>query len=250
MDTLFKDEVESLYPIAFGDSLILDFCVWTLLLDGLRVYPFSSHQEGNKELRKLGLNSQNWKAWFQNVAKSQDMRLGWKVSDHEKSIDDAISSFQITAQDLSSEVFPLDFVSIQQEIESQFLWQNEQYKNAVNSSGFSEIISNPLEVWQGNSTLKLRLEELWHSFCTNQTQSQIQHAKNHYTNEDLNNLLNEFRSEYSSRISSLQIHIVDYIASFSISIKPVSIVISCGQKNMGIKDLKSQIHEAARNLIT
>ena len=45
----------------------IDFCVWVLLADGLRVPPFDAHPEGSSELRALGMDAVGWRDWLERV---------------------------------------------------------------------------------------------------------------------------------------------------------------------------------------
>ena len=45
----------------------VDFVVWTLLDDGLRVTPFDRHPEGNGRLRAAGLDATSWRAWLHEL---------------------------------------------------------------------------------------------------------------------------------------------------------------------------------------
>jgi hypothetical protein len=42
----------------------IDFCIWTLEVDGLHVPPFDSHPEGDGSLRALGLTAKDWQDWL------------------------------------------------------------------------------------------------------------------------------------------------------------------------------------------
>jgi hypothetical protein len=45
----------------------VEFCVWTLLRDGLRVPPFDRHSDGDGGLRARGLTATDWWTWFTAV---------------------------------------------------------------------------------------------------------------------------------------------------------------------------------------
>jgi hypothetical protein len=42
----------------------INFCVWILQLDGLRVSPFDAHPAGDGSLQGVGLHPQMWRSWF------------------------------------------------------------------------------------------------------------------------------------------------------------------------------------------
>lgn len=54
----------------FGFSLPVDFCVWVLETDGLRVPPFDQHLDGNGTLRAVGLTAPDWWNWFAGTVSS------------------------------------------------------------------------------------------------------------------------------------------------------------------------------------
>lgn len=60
------------WTVGVGFDMDLDFCVWLLERDGLRVPPFDQHPDGTGELRALGMNAENWSAWFHAVALAPD----------------------------------------------------------------------------------------------------------------------------------------------------------------------------------
>lgn len=45
----------------------VDFCVYALRRDGLRVAPFDQHPEGDGSLRANGLDAESWQAWLTSV---------------------------------------------------------------------------------------------------------------------------------------------------------------------------------------
>lgn len=55
--------IESRWSFVLGARMDIDFAVWTLVQDGLRVPPFDCHPEGNGELRMRGLDMNEWMAW-------------------------------------------------------------------------------------------------------------------------------------------------------------------------------------------
>jgi hypothetical protein len=47
-----------------GGDPAVDFCLWVLQRDGLRVPPFDQHPDGDGSLRALGLTADDWQTWF------------------------------------------------------------------------------------------------------------------------------------------------------------------------------------------
>jgi hypothetical protein len=63
----------------------IDFCVWALIADGLRVPPFDVHPPGSGELQAAGLTAPEWQGWFRRVvtaqwALSQEVRAAGDLS--------------------------------------------------------------------------------------------------------------------------------------------------------------------------
>ncbi len=55
-----------------GDASIgINFCVWVLIADGLKVFPFDVHPTGDGKLQALGLNEQMWRSWFTETVLGQ-----------------------------------------------------------------------------------------------------------------------------------------------------------------------------------
>lgn len=54
-----------------GFNRRIDFGVWVLETDGLRVAPFDQHPDGDAALRGVGLTAQAWREWFARVAATQ-----------------------------------------------------------------------------------------------------------------------------------------------------------------------------------
>lgn len=50
-----------------GPEPTVDFCLWVLQVDGLRVPPFDQHPDGDGSLRALGLTAADWQTWFLRV---------------------------------------------------------------------------------------------------------------------------------------------------------------------------------------
>lgn len=54
-----------------GFNKMVDFCVWTLQIDGLRVPPFDAHKDSSRMLRASGVTAASWCAWASRVAALQ-----------------------------------------------------------------------------------------------------------------------------------------------------------------------------------
>jgi hypothetical protein len=55
------------WSVSLGPNPYLDFCVWVLERDGLRVAPFDRHDDGDGSLRAAGMTAAAWRAWLGRV---------------------------------------------------------------------------------------------------------------------------------------------------------------------------------------
>ena len=66
---------------SLAGSRPIEFCVWTLIHDGLRVPPFDVHPPGNDQLHQAGMDPTAWTQWFESVVNhevvdAESLRLG------------------------------------------------------------------------------------------------------------------------------------------------------------------------------
>ena len=60
----------------------VNFCVWALLADGLRVSPFDRHAGGDGALRAAGLTPEGWWTWLHAVlARQEQLRAALAATD-------------------------------------------------------------------------------------------------------------------------------------------------------------------------
>lgn len=62
--------IDNRWTFVLSTRMDIDFAVWALVQDGLRVSPFDSHAEGNGELRTRGLDEIGWVAWVDGLVTS------------------------------------------------------------------------------------------------------------------------------------------------------------------------------------
>ncbi|MCC7021606.1 MAG: hypothetical protein IT338_02195 [Thermomicrobiales bacterium] len=66
---------DAAWSFSLGTDPDVDFCVWVLQRDGLRVPPFDRHPDGDGTLRAAGLPPALWEAWFhRNIAAIDERR--------------------------------------------------------------------------------------------------------------------------------------------------------------------------------
>lgn len=102
---------ENTWTFSHGFNMMVDFCIYVLLVDGVRVSPFDIHAEGNKMLRMRGFTANDWHSWLAEVVALQDQQRAtayhrydppsiWKGS---SSVRDALSELWRIYEPLSNE---------------------------------------------------------------------------------------------------------------------------------------------------
>lgn len=62
------------WRVHFGFNSMVDFCIWVLETDGLRIPPFDRHPDGHGLLRTMGLDPKMWRDWLHAVVALQAER--------------------------------------------------------------------------------------------------------------------------------------------------------------------------------
>jgi hypothetical protein len=142
----------------------LNFCVWILMQDGLKISPFDCHPEGSRELRNLGLNSQNWWLWFNRIMISSDQRLNWHIENIPNYVENTQSRFdeaKMLTPNLVPKNIPNNWLL---DIQDAAVWSEQQYQEAKALLGdippFWDY-SNPAELWLGDPKIREALDRLW-----------------------------------------------------------------------------------------
>jgi hypothetical protein len=156
------------WMIGIDSGGYLNFCVWTLIQDGLKIPPFDCHPEGSRELRNLGLNSENWWVWFKRIMISFDQRIYWHISDIPNHTENTQSRFDIMrteAKMLNPNLIPKNIPNNWLlDIQDAAVWQEQQYQEAKALLGDippRRDYSNPSELWLGDPKIKEALDRLW-----------------------------------------------------------------------------------------
>lgn len=68
---MFRKGTENPWFFSSGFNMMVDFCVWVLESDGLRVPPFDRHDDGDGALRARGFDAQGWRVWADDVVALQ-----------------------------------------------------------------------------------------------------------------------------------------------------------------------------------
>jgi hypothetical protein len=146
----------------------LNFCVWILIQDGLKIPPFDSHLEGSRELQNLGLNSENWWVWFKRILISLDQRIYWHIENISDRVENQQSSFSIMrteAKMFNPNLLSKDIPDTSElNIQDAAIWKEQQYQEAKALLGNippRRDYNNPSELWLGDPEIKEALDRLW-----------------------------------------------------------------------------------------
>jgi len=168
-----SDQMETPFALTKGFNRQLNFCVWVLRKDGLRVAPFDAHLDGDHSLRALGLNAEQWMRWVSRVAATQDRRLFPLPP-----IADPHHTEDLVAQELADLEVAIQQASehgyLCSECEREILRRNriKLVNYRVNGhlqalqhlpSGTSRSMTST-ELWEGSLDLKEKLQELWSEY--------------------------------------------------------------------------------------
>src|SRR5690349_16451644 len=69
---------------SMGGQPTVDFCLWILQVDGLRVPPFDQHPDGDGSLRAVGLTAEDWQSWLLRVCNHEQNER--EAQDYQKRI--------------------------------------------------------------------------------------------------------------------------------------------------------------------
>jgi hypothetical protein len=62
------------WTLSIGEDPDVNFCVWVLLRDGLKVEPFAVHGDGDGEIQAVGLTADAWRSWFEDIVRTATKR--------------------------------------------------------------------------------------------------------------------------------------------------------------------------------
>lgn len=119
------------FDVSTSTNPMVDFCVWVLEVDGLKVAPFDQHADGDCSLRTAGLTAQDWQAWLRRICLLTDRRLGWHTPDIQADVnDDETAIDQVRPQSLAAhpELDPasIDLGSVTRQRTAFLEWQEQQ----------------------------------------------------------------------------------------------------------------------------
>lgn len=201
------------WSYSHGFQMGVDFCIWVLLADGLRVPPFDQHDDGDGSLRALGFNAANWRAWLANVAQRHD---------------DARALLQGQARNRPPGPLP---------------------RELMRQIGEAHM---PVLAWNGDSVLRDRLSELWEQYgpLSNERKRQETPLSNRLMKAEQKSKTRLYDEllPYAKHLPTLMIHFVDYPKALDYLIPPVSLVMSIKENTPDVEGFRLRVLAAASEL--
>jgi hypothetical protein len=207
----------------------VDFCVWVLEADGLKVPPFDKHAHGSKLLRRKGLDSSSWQNWVKGIVLLLDQRLDWHVENIEIAVQTFLNSKsceswkEFTRQDGHSDS------DVARAVKELFLRGEERFQSAAAAAklhlGFEvqqKRPYSPVELWQGSLGVKEVLQEMWEEYQTGVKQRRAGYP---YTSGN-NFILRTANYSSYSEDRVLMVYLVDYPELIEYSVPPCSVIVS------------------------
>ena len=140
----------------------LDFCVWILELDGMQVYPFDRHPDGDRSLRALGLDADDWSRLARAVAEALERRAVFQRGRGEV-FEDVEARYEPHLQRSLQEIETRDLLG-----RTVVLLKGAVLVGRLIRTGRAETrrfgdvgYPHPPSFWSGAPVLRERLGELW-----------------------------------------------------------------------------------------
>lgn len=236
----------------------IDFCIWVLELDGLRVAPFDQHPPGNMLLQARGLNVLTWQAWFEKVVTLQDMRLQRFLTLDSKQ-DSVNQDLQIINTAVSSASLKTDLTGLSALLEAEWDREGQSYQQALSQIGELPPIDlqhySPPDLWMGEPAVKELLKELWQQYSQvsekrgRQMRESEQRAivPNSISSQKIQKLWKDLQP-YKARLEGLMVYQVNYPAPVEYLIPPVSVVLSFQNGLLDSDEFRECVLRAAQKL--
>ncbi|WGV29042.1 hypothetical protein [Halotia branconii] len=223
-------EIENNWFLDRAFNSHVDFCIWVLKIDGLKVPPFDQHPNGSRILQDKGMDVESWRLWLNKVVATQDYRLHFEVSDLQSKVEEELASLQaLTAQMVQQDgTLPvIDWSAVRSSLTHVYTWKHELYRQAVQQLGSLSPQTVPPDVWQGKAEIKNLLNDLWQNYqlLNNKTNTGIEYLlaiENRLITEDLYSQLEQYRTH----LKALQIFLVNYPSLVEYIVPPFSAILS------------------------
>ena len=218
-----------------GSDPTVDFCLWVLHLDGLRVPPFDQHPEGDGSLRALGMTEDAWQTWFLRVL-------------------DPVQSTQDAEQ--LQQLHLAEYLKISGEPDLDHLKRRRQAELLKIST--DPPLPPPPEVyyyqasWQGSAAIKNKLIELEKQFRQMASQRQewlgeVERSLHWEERKAATRLYDELKP-YHHRIPPLNICFVPYESPLDYLVAPATLLMTIQEGQPGFQEYRERVLAAVAEL--
>ena len=210
----------------------LDFCLWVLQVDGLRVPPFDQHPDGDSSLRAIGMTAPDWQSWFLRVIDPEQRKRDIQ---------------QLQQQSL------LEYLKISGEPDLEHLRQRYQAEQLKISK--DPPLPSPPEFhfnhasWRGNNTVRNRLIELHKQYKHvsdhhEQLCADVSRARDKEERRSGTHLYDELKP-YSTRITSFSVYFIVYEYPLDYLVFPATLLMTVQDGQPGPQEYRERVLVAA-----
>lgn len=227
----------------------VDFCIWVLEVDGLRVPPFEYHAEGNGSLRAAGLDEESWQEWVTELIRRNDQSSYTAQKQSVQTTNEVFRTLLAKAglpNDPHSEIVQ-DYLQTHPQEFTQLLIQAQQ----AQPGRFFPHSTTPLEAWSGSPEIGERLRELWvryEAIAKQRFTWEKDFQADQRTNRKGTKSLWQALSPYHTRLDSLMIHFVGYSQESVYLVPPRSIIMTVVHGHLDDEDFRTRTLRAAETL--
>ena len=199
------------WRVEFGFNSMVDFCVWVLEREGLRLAPFDRHRAGDGPLRSMGMAPSLWQAWL-----------------------DATVTQQIEPEALRTAFG--------------HAWPGTPLTLQPDADPCVSRRFDPSALWPGQPALRPWLAELWRQYGP---LALVRRAQVERLERSLIELwLQDALAEFSSYLPSLHIHLVRYPHRVVYLAQPQSLVLGIDDGHWDCAALWPTVRDAVGELVT
>ena len=255
LSKVFTINPEISWRIDYGFNHSVDFCIWVLEIDGLRVPPFDQHPEGNRILQNVGLNTDSWRQWLATVVALQDsILLRYELfPDQSLLIEERLN--EINSLYLEFKQHPewsnvqIDLPAMRSSLLNHSVILDQQYQAAFAKvshipGNLINYIDKPFDVFPGSAEIKEILVSLWQHYIQicEQERAETPHRR------ETRSITGDGGKKELWGLEYLNIYTVRYPVPVEYFVPSVSVIISLAN-NLAVKsdDFYALVERAARS---
>lgn len=209
--------MENSWTYGCETSMGVDFCLWVLEIDGLRVAPFDRHPDGDAALRQAGLTAQAWQAWF-----------------------DAVVAFESSESSLERVSPPVESgAGSPARTTPPVAWPDMRTR-----------ITKTVELWAGAPAVGALLAQMWERYgpLSSGRRARVSSFLGGFAHSDGRRALWQDLAPYHARLPFLKAYLVAYPAQILHPIPPASFVVALGAEEPTYPEFRAWILRTAEAL--